>query len=343
MPGAVGSRDTAGKTWNALVPELHAPVRRRDPPAGAAARSPTLPPGEVLAAGTGLPSLVEQIAWLRPRRPRVRAEQVAWARHGGRRARASSGSAGWRRTPRALVAGDGAARREGAGRPAARAGRPRAAAGRPDRGRPRAAGVDAGAAPAAGRRRRVARRRDDVPVHPGLGAPRARHRVDGGGAARLPRLGLAHAGAAAADLPRRRHRPHLRHRPGRARRVVPARRRRGRAQPSCCTTPGPPGWACAGSRPTVLVSTSPARRAAPAAARPRRRAGGRGRGRHAVRVLRPEARRARTPRDRRPGAAQAARAAVRVSAGGHRRARRRPGRLRRPRRHRRPRSPPRGR
>ena len=32
-----------------------------------------------------------------------------------------------------------------------------------------------------------------------------------------------------------------------------------------------------------------------------------------LRVLRPEARRARTPRDRRPGAARAARAAVRVS------------------------------
>src|SRR5690606_19464065 len=37
-----------------------------------------LPPGEVLAAGTGVPSLVSAVAWRRPRRPRIRDEQVAW-------------------------------------------------------------------------------------------------------------------------------------------------------------------------------------------------------------------------------------------------------------------------
>jgi hypothetical protein len=78
MPGLVGTRDTAGKTWNALAPELastgQVESRRMtlDVLAG-------LPAGQVLAAGTGLPSLAARIAWLRPRRPRSRADQVAWA------------------------------------------------------------------------------------------------------------------------------------------------------------------------------------------------------------------------------------------------------------------------
>ena len=37
-----------------------------------------MPPGHALASGTGLPSLVARRAWLRPRRPRSRADQVAW-------------------------------------------------------------------------------------------------------------------------------------------------------------------------------------------------------------------------------------------------------------------------
>ncbi|MCB8955118.1 MAG: helicase-associated domain-containing protein [Nocardioides sp.] len=78
MPSVVGQRDPAGKVWNALAPELagvHQVESRRmalDVLAG-------LPPGEVLAAGTGVPSLVRRVAWLRPRRPRTRADQVAWA------------------------------------------------------------------------------------------------------------------------------------------------------------------------------------------------------------------------------------------------------------------------
>ena len=78
MPGLVGSRDTEGKAWNALAPELAASTlaetRRMalDALAG-------LPPGQVLATGTGVPSLVARVAWLRPRRPRTRADQVAWA------------------------------------------------------------------------------------------------------------------------------------------------------------------------------------------------------------------------------------------------------------------------
>ncbi len=78
LPGLVGSRDQAGKAWNALAPEL-ASYAMPEARAGTLAALAALPPGEVLAAGTGLPSLVEQVAWHRPRRPRSRAQQVAWA------------------------------------------------------------------------------------------------------------------------------------------------------------------------------------------------------------------------------------------------------------------------
>lgn len=77
MPGLVGSRDSAGKTWNALAPELSgvnmAETRRMSLDLLA-----ELPPGLVLATGTGPASLLARLAWLRPRRPRTRAEQVAW-------------------------------------------------------------------------------------------------------------------------------------------------------------------------------------------------------------------------------------------------------------------------
>jgi hypothetical protein len=77
MPGLVGQRDPAGKTWTALAPELaavHMPETRRM----ALAALSDLAPGEVLAAGTGTSSLVALLAWQRPRRPRLRAEQVLW-------------------------------------------------------------------------------------------------------------------------------------------------------------------------------------------------------------------------------------------------------------------------
>jgi XPB/Ssl2-like helicase family protein/WYL domain-containing protein len=78
MPGLVGTRDAAGKTWNALAPELAAQtqVESRRMALDVLAE---LPAGEVLATGTGLPSLVARVSWLRPRRPRTRADQVAWA------------------------------------------------------------------------------------------------------------------------------------------------------------------------------------------------------------------------------------------------------------------------
>lgn len=78
MAGLVGQRDPQGKVWNALAPELagsfQVESRRMALDAIAA-----LPPGQVLATGTGVPSLVSRIAWLRPRRPRTRADQIAWA------------------------------------------------------------------------------------------------------------------------------------------------------------------------------------------------------------------------------------------------------------------------
>lgn len=77
MPSLVGERDPAGKVWNALAPELagmHQVESRRT----TLDVLTTLPPGEVLAAGTGVPSLVRRIAWLRPRRPRTRDAQVGW-------------------------------------------------------------------------------------------------------------------------------------------------------------------------------------------------------------------------------------------------------------------------
>jgi hypothetical protein len=77
MPGLVGSRDPAGKPWNVLTPEL---ASRTMPEARVMTLRllAELPPGRVLAAGTGVPSLLARLAWLRPRRPRSRADQVAW-------------------------------------------------------------------------------------------------------------------------------------------------------------------------------------------------------------------------------------------------------------------------
>lgn len=77
MPGLVGRRDAAGKTWNALVPELsglHMAETRRMTLAVLA----DLPAGEALAAGTGGAGVVARLGWERPRRPRTRGDQVAW-------------------------------------------------------------------------------------------------------------------------------------------------------------------------------------------------------------------------------------------------------------------------
>jgi hypothetical protein len=77
LTGMIGSREN-GKPVNALVPDLErawlAMTRR-----SALAQVLDLPAGEVLAAGTGVASLVERMKWLRPRRPPARSEAIGWA------------------------------------------------------------------------------------------------------------------------------------------------------------------------------------------------------------------------------------------------------------------------
>ncbi len=76
LVGLVGGRRD-GKPVNALVPDLERgwlPETRWS----ALVELAALPDGEVLAAGTGVPSLVARLSWRRPRRPRARAEAVAW-------------------------------------------------------------------------------------------------------------------------------------------------------------------------------------------------------------------------------------------------------------------------
>ncbi len=78
VPALVGTKDSAGKTWNALAPELSseftAETRHRT-----MAVLAELAPGEVVAAGTGPAGVVARLAWLRPRRPVAVQDQVGWA------------------------------------------------------------------------------------------------------------------------------------------------------------------------------------------------------------------------------------------------------------------------
>ena len=247
-------------------------LRRRDPPDGARAGR-ALPPGEVLATGTGPASLVDRLAWLRPRRPRSRADQVAWALREATVPRRA-------RPRRAAAVRPRAARRHGdaaalLGAAAARARRPRPAPGRPDRRRARPARARAGP-PAPGGRPTWSRA-----AAPRSTASRARpYAARSTSAGRPPRCtpsspASPDAGAAAAELPRRRHGPDLRHHPGRSRRGVPARRRRGRPDRAAAAPAGRlAGPAAAGA--DRAGQHRPARRAAPPAARARRGSGGRG-------------------------------------------------------------------
>jgi Helicase conserved C-terminal domain/WYL domain len=77
-PARVGSRDPdlGGGRGNALAPEL-ASTFQVESRRMALEQLATLPDGEVLASGTGLPSLAARVTWLRPRRPRAREQQVA--------------------------------------------------------------------------------------------------------------------------------------------------------------------------------------------------------------------------------------------------------------------------
>jgi hypothetical protein len=78
VPGLVGTRDSAGRGRNALGPDLPSPTVAESRRMALAALA-ELGDGEVLASGTGVPSLVARVAWLRPRRPRARADEVARA------------------------------------------------------------------------------------------------------------------------------------------------------------------------------------------------------------------------------------------------------------------------
>ncbi len=77
-PASVGGRDAAGKAVNALAPALVDP-HQADTRLVALHQLATLPDGVGLAAGTGLPSLVARVRWLRPRRPADQALLVAAA------------------------------------------------------------------------------------------------------------------------------------------------------------------------------------------------------------------------------------------------------------------------
>lgn len=78
MPSLVGSRDPAGKAWNALSPELSSALAEEARRLALQVLA-ELPEGEVLAVGTGTASVVQRTGWLRPRRPTVFADLVAAA------------------------------------------------------------------------------------------------------------------------------------------------------------------------------------------------------------------------------------------------------------------------
>jgi hypothetical protein len=77
MPSAVGSRDASGKALNALAPGL-VETHVVDTRALALAQLSGVEPGSGLASGTGVPSLVARVRWLRPRRPARADRLVAW-------------------------------------------------------------------------------------------------------------------------------------------------------------------------------------------------------------------------------------------------------------------------
>jgi hypothetical protein len=104
LPYLVATRDDAGKQRNALDPELTsriAPETRRM----ALSALAELPPGVVLATGTGPASVVARAVWTRPRRPPSRAEQVVAALDESARM-GLTGLGGLASYARALLSGD---------------------------------------------------------------------------------------------------------------------------------------------------------------------------------------------------------------------------------------------
>ena len=311
MPGLVGSRDTAGKPWNALAPEL-AGVHMAETRAMTLAALAALPDGGCLAAGTGVPSVVALLRWQRPRRPRSRADQVLWTVTEAA-VLGVTGLDGLASYARDLLAGeDEKAHKALAGL-------------LPEPVDHVLLQADLTAVAPGPLESQLARRlqlvadvesRGGATVYrftPGLGPPGAGHRLDRDRAARVPRVGVADAGAAAAHLPGRRHRPDLRLGAGRPRRGVPARRRRDRAHRAAAPPEGVRRSALRRLAPTVLVSTMPLD-----VLLPRLRELGAAPVVEAedgtVHVVRPDQRRARTPREHRGRGAAAARRTATVSA-----------------------------
>ena len=307
LPGLVGRRDAAGRAMTALAPEnksSFAAETRRSVLTEVAA----LPPGLVLATGTGPAALVERLAWLRPRRPRTRAGQAVWALDEAQ-ALGLVALGGMPAYARAVLADEDAV--APAHPAAARARGPRAGPGRPHRRRTGAARAGPRSPPPDRGRGGVAGRGHGLPLHRTVGTPRARPRLDRGRAARVRRRDLQDAGPPAADVPHRRHRPHLRDGPGRPRRGVHPGRRRGGPHRADAAPAG------RGARPETAGphragEQHPARHPAAATEGDGRGAGRRGAGRvPARRAARPAARpdpqgarlgRARHPRVRLAGA-----------------------------------------
>lgn len=78
LAALIGTRDAQGKTWNALAPDLSSALAP-DARVSALTALAGLAPGTALAAGTGVPSLVEHAAWHRPRRALAHRDLVAAA------------------------------------------------------------------------------------------------------------------------------------------------------------------------------------------------------------------------------------------------------------------------
>lgn len=78
LASRVGTKDPHGKTWNALAPDLVAPLQVETRHETLTVLAETVP-GAVLAAGTGLSSLVRMLWWRRPRRPAARESMALWA------------------------------------------------------------------------------------------------------------------------------------------------------------------------------------------------------------------------------------------------------------------------
>ena len=243
-----GRRPAAGQGRQRARPGARAVLAGRHPARGAGGDRRARPRAACSPRGTGVPSLVARLHWLRPRRPASRADAVAWAVEEAARRRACSGSAG---CPRTAGRCSPTAREAAAAAVAPllpHAGRPRAAAGRPDRGRARAARGVARPRPRHGRPRRVAGRRDRLPVHRELGPARVRRRLVGGRGPRGDRPGGAHrdAPAAAATSSTTSPAPSAPSGSARSRRSCAATTRP--RWPRSCTTRAAAACGCGGSR-----------------------------------------------------------------------------------------------